>query len=62
MMTWDGTPLARMQAHGSYPIERALVSFAHLHLGLSPRDLISEPMDRDEILGLMKDAEIKGAL
>jgi len=23
---------------------------------------ISEPMDRDEILGLMKDAEIKGAL
>ncbi len=62
MFTWDGTPLERMQSHGSYPIERALVSFAHLHLGLSPRDLISEPMDRSDVMDLMKSTGIKGAL
>lgn len=50
ILDWQGTDLALMETYGSYPIERALVSFAELDLGLSPSDLISDPITRAEIL------------
>jgi len=62
IFAWEGTDLSRMQAHGSYPKERALVSFAHLNLGLSPLDLISEPMGKDEIMKAVEASDLRGEL
>lgn len=53
VLSWQSTALARMQAHGSYPKERAAVSFAQSYLGLSPKALISNPMSWIEIASHM---------
>ncbi len=57
---WAESPLARMQAYGSYPVARAAVSFAQAHLGIAPKELISNQMSWDEIASHMRGAGYGG--
>lgn len=62
ILDWGGTHLSRMIAHGSYPMERVLVDFALNSLAIPVEALISNPMDRSEILAMLRTARQKGQL